>query len=535
MKKKHFFTLILMTFLMNLYGQNIFQRHFGSAGNDFVRNISPTNDKGFIVIGYTTHSSNGLKDIFISKFSNADNLEWTKTYGGNGDDDGFTIVQTTDGGYIFTGTSNSYGTGDDDVIVIKTDQKGIVEWNKIYSGNGHDLGRDIYELPDNSYLLLSETTSNSFGLMDICLTMIDKSGKVIWSKLYGGTQNELCYNFRRTNDGNFLLAGITYSYGFGKHDMFLLKVKPDGTLLKCMVYGQSGDDYAYSAVQDENGDIGIGGFSITGNTGKDNTFIKTDSNFKIIWQKSFGGIKDEYIVNVMPTAQGEVFIPGMTYSYGHGDRDVFLAKFSKYGQLSFFKTYGGLNDDNVANRSSIFADYDNIIIAAVTTSFKQVQPFRSNNMDGYLIKTDYYGNSGCYEDSFKITLNNVNLQAKDIMQNIGIKSNSWNVFSKGSGDSVDFSLNSICFTGIKEELTNNISFTLLNSSDNSIILRPGRELFEALEIKFFDLQGKMLLSIKFPSGLNQEIPVTFDSLPTGIYIYQIISGSNVLAGKFIIN
>ena len=150
---------------------------FGGNSNDIGYSVQQTTDGGYIITGYT--SSSGNIDIWLIKTdSNGDSL-WTKTFGGSGDDLGQSVQQTTDGGYIITGYTTSFGNGYYDVWLIKTDSNGDEEWNQTFGGGGSDSGHSVQQTTDGGYIITGYTDSFGNGGGDIWLIKTDSEGNTV--------------------------------------------------------------------------------------------------------------------------------------------------------------------------------------------------------------------------------------------------------------------------------------------------------------------------------------------------------------------
>ena len=215
-------------------GNIVWRKNLGGSGSDNAYRISGTTDGGYIVTG-STQSMDGqvtgqhyfeenpiLADAWVVKLDGEGNLQWQKTLGGYTSDYGFDIKQTTDGGYIMAGASESADgditatLGGYDYWIVKLDVAGNLLWQKSLGGNGYDEARNIIET-DNGYIVsgmsYSQTNniSTNYGGGDIWVTGLDTSGNLIWEKNYGGSLNDTVYHMFKNSIGDYILCGYTYS------------------------------------------------------------------------------------------------------------------------------------------------------------------------------------------------------------------------------------------------------------------------------------------------------------------------------------
>lgn len=240
-----------LTFTSTSASQNTWAAVYGGAGAEEMEGVWPTADGGFIIAGSTDSYGDENGDAWIVKLHADGAVAWQKTYGGAGDDYAIDIKQTADGGYIVAGWTSSFGVSQEDFWVFRLDAVGNMQWGKTYGGAGSEQAWSVDLTRDGGYVVAGGTTSFGAGGADFWVLKLDATGNALWQKTYGGAGDdggegdyeEFVVRVLEDEDGNYVLASETFSFGAGNGDIWVIKLKPDGTLLWQKTYGGDLEDY----------------------------------------------------------------------------------------------------------------------------------------------------------------------------------------------------------------------------------------------------------------------------------------------------
>jgi PGF-CTERM protein len=314
---------------------------FGGTSWDGAVSVQQTSDGGYILAGHTQSYGAGSSDFWLVKTDSNGNEEWNKTFGGPNADGARSVQQTSDGGYILAGRTRSYGAGSDDAWLVKTDSNGNKEWDKTFGGPYEDGAVSVQQTSDGGYILAGWMESCSLGPYNAWLVKADSNGNEEWNKTFGGPYDNEANSVQQTSDGGYILAGERELY-----DAWLVKTDSNGNEEWGKFFGGPYWDDAKSVQQTSDGGYILAGSTMSYGAGAyDFWLVKTDSNGNKEWNKIFGGPYWDVAYSVQQTSDGGYILAGWTMSYGAGPIDAWLVKTDSNGNEEWNKTFGGPGED----------------------------------------------------------------------------------------------------------------------------------------------------------------------------------------------
>ena len=280
----------------------------GSTGCDFANAVLPTPEGGYIIVGHTdSHdgdliSTQGERDVWVVKLNNTGTIEWQSLLGGSANDYAYSLLATTDGGYVAAGYSYSNdgdvsgNHGDSDAWVVKFNNSGTIQWQKSLGGSKEDIARSIQLTKDGGYIVAGSTKSNDGDVSgfhslsndaDAWIVKLNSGGDIQWQKTMGGSNEDIARSIQPTPDGGYIFTGSAIS--------------------------NNGDVYGNHGIQDV-------------------WIVKLDSTGSIQWQKSMGGNNVDFANAIQVSTDGSYIVAGQTSSYNddvtghHGSTDVWVVK-----------------------------------------------------------------------------------------------------------------------------------------------------------------------------------------------------------------
>ncbi|MEI7509802.1 MAG: T9SS type A sorting domain-containing protein [Flavobacterium sp.] len=382
-------------------GQKIqWEKSYGGNYSDYLMDVQPTADYGFILAGSSLSNKSGNKsddgkgdfDYWLWKMDETGHLEWQKSFGGYGSDFLQSIRNTNDGGIILGGTSNSSDEpknilkndkkekcrGGDDFWIIKLDAKGNEEWQKTFGGIGQDKLKTICPTADGGYIiggssnsnLSDEKKDNCYGGMDYWVIKIDFKGGIQWQKTFGGIYNDELQNIEQTKDNGYIVGGTSNSplsgnkscEHLGFHDYWIIKLNNNGAIQWQKTIGGILDDRLTTIHQTYDTGYVLGGSSSTdatkskkrkGENGTDFMVVKIDGDGKILWQQNYN-IGDHDVLNSLIENKDHTLLLGgyaqsevdkIRNKEENGINDYVAIKISENGDELWRKSVGSTGED----------------------------------------------------------------------------------------------------------------------------------------------------------------------------------------------
>lgn len=363
--------LVLLAAASTASAQNVlWSRTYGGAWQDGAESVTKTRDGGLIVTGFNSSTNtNHLKDVLLMKTDASGNELWTRTFGGVRDDIGRCVRQTDDGGFIIGGmtevSSQIFGA-----LLVRTDASGNILWQRVFDLGDDTRGHAVWQTSDGGFILAGQAWlgSPTFGSYDVYVVKTDAAGNMQWQRTYAYNNNvapgaDVALSVRQLSDRGYIIAGLTNSTVWAS---YLIRTDSLGVPIWTRVYDTLSVNECYDVVLTaDNGFLLVGG-KVNPNTDVDVLLIKTDAGGNPSWERTYGGATSDQANSVRQLPDGGFIIAGQTSSFGAGQYDVYVLRTNATGETLWTRTFGGTSDDR---GFSVDVLNDGVVVAGWAWSF----------------------------------------------------------------------------------------------------------------------------------------------------------------------
>ena len=396
MRKKIFYTLIGILYCTLSFGQSSslrFQKSYGGEEAEIPHSIISLPDSGYVVVGSTRSYGPGNVNVYIFRTNKYGDTLWTKVLG-NGGENAYCVRLTNDQKLIVASTESMlFGRG---ATLLKLDLNGSLIWSQSYGSNSSDFIYDLKVTEDNGFIAIGNSVNATAPLSDIFIMKTDSSGNLEWGKHYGGEKSEYGESILEIPGNGYIAIGATNSYNgleTNPYDGMLLRINNNGDTTWSKRYSK----IPYSVTGNKihllnNGDFLISG-GVTNETDSYNDFFlaRTDSTGQIIWSKQYSKYGPEVTANIIHTNDEGCLIAGYTTSVNETDSDIYLIQTNNIGDTLWTKGLGGLSYDLAKD---IISTHNGFAILSQSSSFNGTG-FNSDSDVGIML-IDSMGNGSCY-------------------------------------------------------------------------------------------------------------------------------------------
>ena len=521
MKTKYLFLTLFFFGLFSALNSQIFQRSYGRAGSETGTCVQSTLDGNYITSAFTTTQGSGYEDVYLLKTDTAGKLLWSKTYGGSLSDKAYFVSTCTDSGFIITGATSSFGAGNYDLYLIRTDSLGNLLWSTAIGGSGDDYGWNVIQTNDGGFLAAGYTHSFGNGSWDGYLVKTNAAGVLQWTKVFGGNGDDDFYGLAKTSDGGYILTGSSATHSVGSSDTWLVKLDANADTVWTRLYGKITEDAGNAVIQTADGGYMVAGdIHTTLTTGGHNaSLLKTDSQGDLQWVRVYGsnpGSEIGYAVRQAP--DGGYFLLGNTGAYGSGSQDILLVKASSVGALLWAKTYGSLYIEDAWYFHPL-KNNGNVIVGTMQT-------VAAGQFDVFLVSTDSLGNSSCDQTAPAPLVNTPALQESrgTTITSGGVAvtpSTITQIPATITGDPC-------AFVGIVENTSLDDEVSIYPNPSNGRFTVSG--LKSPVQIQVYSLFGEKV----FETTVNSKSQTLNLNVARGIYSVKINSGEKIIVKKLVV-
>jgi hypothetical protein len=484
--KKNLIFILLCVCSFYSSAQIMFQRTYGIGTYNEGRSVKQTLDGGYIIAGTVSDAGSGGPDVYLLKVDQFGNPQWNKLFGGSNIDRGYAVEQLSDSGYAVAGYTNSYGSGGYDGYLVRTDKNGDSLWTKTYGTANWDFIYSLKKTSDNGFVLAGNSYGNLSGSSEAWVLKADSSGVVEWSKQLAIPLESFLNTIIETPENDFVAVGYNTGGINGSEDILVLKVNSAGDSLWTHSFGNTGNDVGTAVDLTGDGNYMVGGtIENTATNFGDYYMLKINTSGSEQWHQEFISSAGDFLYSIRQLNNGGYVTCGLTNGAGGGNGDVSLILTYPDGGFSSSGTYGTPQND-IAYDLDKCSDNGFIIVGKTDG----VGPATGNI---YLIKTDSLG----------VTNTAITILVNEIAK------------------------------------TNDGFFFYPNPAGKFLHLffkESGNVSNEPLEINIYNLSGQKVFSKReIPGFLNKDIILNVEGIENGYYVLSVESNVNSFKRKLLIS
>jgi len=404
---KHFqlpFLFFFLFYSVTGMAQIMFQRTYGFGLHNQGRSVHQTIDGGYIIGGTVSDIGAGETDIDLFKVDSLGNYQWNRTFGGSGVEQGYSVVQTSDSGYAICGYTNSFGYGGYDAYVIRTDKNGDTLWTRTYGTTDWDFVYSIKQTTDSGFVLAGNSYGDTAGISQSWVLKLSPNGDVQWSKLLTLPNENLLNAIMMTPDNEFVATGYMAGGVNNSQDILVIKLTSTGDLIWHYSFGGGGNDIGTSLDTTNDGNYIIGATYTNDTSGHTDFYLlKMDTSGTEKWHNEFHSTAGDLLLSIHQLHNGGYVTCGFTGGAGFGN-DISLIITDNNGGYVSSRTYGGTQYD-VGYDLNLCSDNGFVIVGKTNSWGPQIDNI-------YLVKTD---STGATNPNVVLSLNELNDNPQQII------------------------------------------------------------------------------------------------------------------------
>jgi len=494
---------LLCIFFQGFSQVSPFQRSYGGTNDDLANSIVSLGNNGYLILGTTSNFNSRNTDLILFRINSDGTTQWANRYGGPQNETAEHAELTSDGGFILLANTTSFGAGNSDLLVIKTDINGSVEWSRTFGGSRNDFSACIKQVADGGYIIAGRTQSFGSGGDDGYLIKINNQGDMLWSNAYGTNNNERFYYIDNGPNNGFVITGIENTSRSLNYDALVIRADENGTIISNNSFGDNGglanDASDCIRATSDGGYAFSGHYQSYGSGGLDLALTKVDSRGRIEWARVFGNTGDERAWDFQIDEFNNYVLSGYTTSYGSGANEALAIRIDKVGIPKWSRTYGGTANEEF---NECIINGDSIVFVGYTASIG------AGRSDMYIVKTDSLGTApnGCLGQTNLIRNSSITPQIRRVNQTT-TNLNQLTLSSDVSVTNVSIILNNIATITPCQQTTpvTLINFSLYKEDNNNFLnWQTSNEINTKLFIIEQSLDGIKFDSIGYTLAINKE-------------------------------